>query len=313
MLIEVKVVALNPVDYYQRDFGMMVPTYPAVIGSDVAGIVAAVGSEVHTSLAVGSRVLAFASAFFQNGSPDHGAFQKLTLAPWEGVIAIPDDLSFESAAMLPLAAYTALTAWVAVDIPLETRYNPSDNQAVLIWGASSSVGSVSVQSAKAMGFTIYATASAQHHDYIKQLGADAVFDYKSPGVVTQIVNKVKSDGVRLHTAHAVVDGALQPILDVLKHVKGDAAAKVTHSPLLPENHPTLDDTMIVFNQPDMDSAARNKHLYKIFHEWVAPGLRSGAVVPSPRLQIEAGGLAGINAALEKLKAGVSATKIVVPI
>jgi hypothetical protein len=63
----------------------------------------------------------------------------------------------------------------------------------------------------------------------------------------------------------------------------------------------------------MGSAVRNKHLYKIFHEWVAPGLKSGAVVPSPRLQIEAGGLAGINAALEKLKAGVSATKIVVPI
>jgi NADPH:quinone reductase-like Zn-dependent oxidoreductase len=313
ILVEVKAVALNPVDHYQRDFGMMVPTYPAVVGSDVAGIVAEIGSEVKTSLTVGSRVLAFASGFFQNGSPDHGAFQKLTLAPWEGVIPIPDDLSFEQAAMLPLATWTALTAWVSIDIPLDTRYNPSDKQAVLIWGASSSVGSVSVQSAKALGFTVYATASPQHHDYIKQLGADAVFDYKSPVVVTEIVNQVKADGLTLHTAHAVVDGALQPILDVLEHVKGDAHAKVVHSPVLPKDHPTLANTTIVFNLPEMDTAARNKHLYKLFHEWLAPGLKSGAVVPSPRLQVEYGGLEGVNLALDKLKAGVSCTKIVVPI
>jgi NADPH:quinone reductase-like Zn-dependent oxidoreductase len=313
ILIEVKAIALNPVDHYQRDFGMMVPTYPAVVGSDVAGIVTEIGSDVKTSLAVGSRVLAFASGFFQNGSPDHGAFQKLTLAPWEGVIPIPNELSYEHAAMLPLAAYTALTAWVAINIPLDTRHDQSDKQAILIWGASSSVGSVSVQSAKALGFRVYATASTQHHDYIKQLGADAVFDYKSPVVVTQIVNQVKADGVNLHTAHAVVDGALQPILDVLEHVKGDAPAKVVHSPILPEGHPTLANTTIVFNLPDMDTAARNHHLFKVFHEWLAPGLHTGTVVPSPRLQVEHGGLEGLNLALDKLKAGVSCTKIVVPV
>jgi NADPH:quinone reductase-like Zn-dependent oxidoreductase len=313
ILIEVKAVALNPVDYYQRDFGMMVQSYPAVLGSDVAGIVAEIGSDVETSLSVGRRVLAFASGFFQNGSPDQGAFQKLTLAPWQCVVPIPDDLSFEKASMLPLAALTALSGWVTIDIPLDTRYSPSDKQAILIWGAASSVGSVSVQAAKALGFIIYATASAQHHEYIKQLGADAVFDYKSPVVVTQIINQVKADGAKLHTAHAVVDGALQPILDVLEHVKGDAPAKVIHSPVLPKDHPTLANTTIVFNLPDMDTATRHKHFYKVFHQWLAPGLRSGAVVPSPRLQVEYGGLEGVDMALDKLKAGVSCTKLVLTI
>lgn len=314
VLIEVKAVALNPVDYYQRDFGMPpVPIYPAVIGSDTAGIVAKVGSNVKIAPPVGSRAIAFASSFYQDGSPNHGAFQKLTLAQSEGVIALPDAISFEEGATLPLASLTALTAWTTIGIPLDTRYSASDKQAVLIWGASSSVGSVAVQSARTLGFTVYATASPQHHAYIQKLGAHAVFDYKSSDVVSQIVSTAKKDGVHLTTAHAVVDGALQPILDVLKETKGDAPAKVAHSPMLPEGHPTLENTTIIFNFPTMEKADRDKHVYKVFHEWLAGGLKSGSVVPSPKVQVEGGGLEGLNPALDKLKAGVSGTKIVVPI
>lgn len=59
VLIEVKAVALNPVDYYQRDVGMPpVPIYPAIIGTDTSGIVAKVGSKVSTSSALYWRVAA---------------------------------------------------------------------------------------------------------------------------------------------------------------------------------------------------------------------------------------------------------------
>lgn len=314
ILIQVKAVALNPVDYYQRNFGMPpVPIYPAVVGSDTAGIIAKIGPSVKTSPPVGSRVIAFASSFYHNGSPNHGAFQQLTLAQSEGVISLPNNLTFEQGAILPLAALTACTAWTTIGIPLDTRYTPADKQAVLIWGASSSVGTLAVQSAKTLGFITYATASPHHHDYIKKLGAHAVFDYHSSDVVAQIVRAVQEDGVKLHTAHAVVDGALQPILDVLKEVKGDAPANVAHSPILPEDHPTLDNTTIIFNLPTMDTVTRGKHIYNIFHEWLAGGLKSGSIVPSPKPQVEGGGLEGLNPALDKLKAGVSGTKIVVSI
>lgn len=314
VLIEVKAVALNPVDYYQRDFGMPpVPIYPAVVGSDVAGLVAKVGSNVTTAPAPGSKVIAFASSFYQNGSPDHGAFQKYALAQSEGVIALPDALSFEEGAVFPLAVLTALTAWTTIGIPLDTRYAPEDKQAALIWGGASSVGSFAIQSAKTLGFTVYTTASPKHHDYLKKLGADAVFDYRSGDVVSQIVATAKKDGVKLHTAHCVVDGALQPTLDVLKETKGDALAKVAHSPVLPPDHPTLDNTEITFNFPSMDQAVRDKHIQQVFHGWLQDGLKSGSVVPSPTIQVEDGGLEGLNPALDKLKAGVSGTKIVVPI
>jgi NADPH:quinone reductase-like Zn-dependent oxidoreductase len=125
ILIEVKAVAINPVDYYQRDFGFPpIPNYPTVIGSDVAGIVAKVGSGVSTGLAPATRVIAFASGFYHDGSPDYGAFQKYVLAQAEGVIALPEDLSFEEGAVFPLAVLTALTAWTTIGISLDTRYTP---------------------------------------------------------------------------------------------------------------------------------------------------------------------------------------------
>lgn len=75
VLIETKAIAVNPVDYYQRDFGRPpTPIYPAVLGEDVAGLVVKVGSNVSDAPPPGSRILAFASSFYQNGSPDHGAF-----------------------------------------------------------------------------------------------------------------------------------------------------------------------------------------------------------------------------------------------
>jgi NADPH:quinone reductase-like Zn-dependent oxidoreductase len=314
VLIEVKAVALNPCDHFQRDYGTPpVPIYPAVIGSDTAGVVAKLGSNVTTVPGPGSRVIALASSFYQNGSPDHGAFQNYTLAQSETVIPLPDNLSFEQGAVFPLAALTALTAWTTIGIPIDTKYIPADKQAVLIWGASSSVGTFAVQSAKALGFTVYATASPTHHDLVRKLGANAVFDYRASNVVSQIVSAVKKDGVNLHTAHCVVDGALQPTLDILRETKGDAHAKVAHSPLLPENHPTLENTQISFNFPSLDEGARSKHFYEVFHVWLKAGLQSGEVVPSPNIKIEGGGLGGVHAALDKLKDGVSGTKIVVPI
>ncbi|KAL8655074.1 MAG: hypothetical protein Q9226_003180 [Calogaya cf. arnoldii] len=314
VLIQTKAIAVNPVDYYQRDFGRPpIPFYPAILGEDVAGIVVKVGSNVSDAPPPGSRVLAFASSFYQNGSPDHGAFQQYTLARSEGVTPLPDTLSFEEGAILPLAVLTALSAYTTLGIPLDTKYTPADKQAILIWGASSSVGSLAVQSAKTMGFTVYATAGAQNLEYVKTLGASAVFDYKSSDVISQIANKVKEDGVTLRTAHVVVDNALKQTLDVLKVTKGDGPAKVAHAALLPEDAPTLEGTEIKFTFPPTDPEERNKHIYKCFNVWLKDGLSSGTIVPSPRIQVVPGGLGGLNDALDILKAGVSGTKVVVSV
>ena len=314
ILIEVRAIALNPVDYFQRDLGMPpIPSYPAVVGSDVAGIVVKVGSHVVDAPPSGSRVTAFASSFYHGGSPDRGAFQKYVLAQSEGVITLPDKLSFREGAVFPLAVLTALSSWTTIGIPLGTKYAPQDKQAVLIWGGASSVGTFTVQSAKSMGFTVYTTASAKNHEYLKMLGADVVFDYKASDVVSQIKDTVKKDGVTLRTASCVVEGSLQPTLDVLGKTKGDAIAKVAHAPPLLPGAPTLEGVEIKFVLPPIDPAERSDHMYKCFHVWLRDGLDSGTVVPSPKVQVVAGGLEGLNKALDTLKAGVSGTKIVVEV
>ena len=314
VLVKVRAIAVNPVDRFQRDFGMPpVPSYPAVVGSDVAGLVVKVGSHVSSVPPSGSRVIAFASSFYQGGSPDHGAFQEYVLAPAEGVIALPEALSFEEGAVLPLAVLTALSGWTTIGIPLGTKYNPQDKQAVLIWGGASSVGTIAIQSACLMGFTVYTTASVKNHEYLKKLGAHAVFDYKANDAVSQVIDAAKKDGVALRTAYCVVEGSLQSTLEVLKTAKGDAVARVAHAPPLLPGAPTLKGAEIKFVSLPTDLAERTEHMYKCFHVWLQEGLNSGTVVPSPRVQVEAGGLEGLNKALDRIGAGVSGTKIVVQV
>ena len=237
----------------------------------------------------------------------------MVVARYEGVIPLPEKWTFEEGAIMPLAVLTALSAYTTLGIPLETKFNQADKQGILVWGASSSVGSMAVQSAKTMGYTVYATAGAQNLEYVKSLGASAAFDYKTSDVVEKIAAKAQSDGVTLRTAHVIVDGALQQTLDVLKITKGDGAAKVAHAPMLPEGAPTLEGTEIKFTFPPTDPEARNEHIFKCFQGWLKDGLATGAVVPSPRIQIVEGGIGGLNEALDVLSKGVSGTKVVVSV
>ncbi|KAL8870957.1 MAG: hypothetical protein Q9174_003116 [Haloplaca sp. 1 TL-2023] len=314
ILIETKAIAVNPVDYYQRDLGRPPnPFFPAVLGEDVAGIVVSCGSYVPNAPEPGTRVLAFASSFYQSGSADHGAFQKMVVARFEGVIPFPEKLTFEEGSIMPLAVLTALSAYTTLGMPLEKRISPVDKEGFLVWGASSSVGTFAVQTAKTMGYTVYATAGSHNLEYVKSLGASAAFDYKAGDVGEKIAAQAKADGVQLRTAHVCVEGALQQTLDVLKITKGDGAAKVAHAALLPEPMPTLEGTEIKFTFPPTDPEVRNKHILKCFHGWLKDGLATGAVVPSPRVRVIEGGLGGLNEALNELSKGVSGTKLVVSV
>ncbi|KAL2812664.1 chaperonin 10-like protein [Aspergillus cavernicola] len=313
LLIEVKAIAVNPVDYYQRDMGMPpVPIYPAIVGSDIAGIVVKAGPNVPDSAPKpGTRVTAFASSFYKAGAPDYGSFQKFVLANSEGVVPLPDTISFDKGAVFPLAVMTALSGWTTIGISLDTKYTPEQKQAVLLWGGATSVGTFAIQSAKQLGFTIYTTASQKHHEYLKSLGADRTFDYKTDDVVSQIVTAAQQDGVSLKTAQCLSPGTLQPILDVLKETKGEGLAKVAHAPPLLPGAPSLEGVEVTFVLPPMEESDRAQHTHRVFQGWLKEGIAEGTVVSSPHVQVQEGGLEGLNLALDTLKQGVSGTKIVV--
>jgi NADPH:quinone reductase-like Zn-dependent oxidoreductase len=135
------------------------------LGSDVAGVVEAVGPNV-TRFRHGDRV--FADLF----SAGQGSFAELVSAPEKAFLPIPESLTFEAAATLPHSAILALQG-------LRDRRGRSVGRGakVLIGGASGNVGPFAVQIAKSMGAEVTGVARTEKVDFVRSLGADHVIDY----------------------------------------------------------------------------------------------------------------------------------------
>jgi NADPH:quinone reductase-like Zn-dependent oxidoreductase len=128
-------------------------------GTDVAGIVEAVGPEV-TGFAPGDEVFGVAA----------GSFADFTLASSEkGLAHKPAGVSFAEAAVIPISGSTALQGLRAGGVAAGTR--------VLVLGASGGVGSFAVQVAKVSGAHVTGVASTNKLDLVRDLGADEVLDY----------------------------------------------------------------------------------------------------------------------------------------
>ena len=135
-------------------------------GSDVAGVVEAVGPGVET-LAVGDRVFGMAST---------GSFAEYAVASAGGLLVIPAGLSDAAAASIPVAGVTALQG-------LRDHGGVQRGQRVLINGAAGGVGTFAVQLAVAMGAEVTAVCSGRNVDMVRRLGASRVVDYQTEDVV----------------------------------------------------------------------------------------------------------------------------------
>jgi NADPH:quinone reductase-like Zn-dependent oxidoreductase len=169
VLVKVKAASVNPLDWhYMRGSpyamrlmsGIGAPDNPSM-GVDFAGTVISVGSNV-TRFKSGDAVFGGRS----------GAFGEYLVIPESRAVALkPDNVSFEDAAAVPIAAVTALQA-------LRDKGRLKPGQKVLINGASGGVGTYAVQIAKAMGAEVHGVCSTRNVDMVKSIGADRVFDYK---------------------------------------------------------------------------------------------------------------------------------------
>ena len=311
ILIKVSSIALNPIDVYQRDAGFFITHYPGVFGSDIAGTIVSVGSSVPASAPkAGTRVAAFAHCFFTGGAPDYGAFQTHVLVPAESVTVLPDTMSFNEGALLPMAVMTAWGGWYTIGIPRDTQYKPEDKKGMLVWGGASSIGTAAIQSATKLGFQVYTTASPKNHSYLKELGAKQCFDYKDADVVSKIVTAAKKDGLTLDKAFDAA-GQTQECLDILKEFA--PGAKLASATPLPDGHPTAEGVEIKFVMAPDGEEARNEHFAFVMGTWLTPRLANGEFVPAPKIQVVGKGLEKINEGLEILKAKVSGVKLVVEI
>jgi NADPH:quinone reductase-like Zn-dependent oxidoreductase len=224
VVVQVRAVAVNPVDGIPGlAYRLILPwlTFPAVIGGDVAGEVVEAGADV-TRLRPGDRVLGHALGLERSRNrAAEGAFQKYTVLMQHMVSQIPDDLSFEQAAVLPLALSVAATGVFQQDhlaLPLPATAPADRGETVLVWGGSTSVGSNAIQLARCAGYQVIATASPRNFGYVRSLGAAAAVDYHSRTAVNEII-KALGDSPLAGTL-AIGSGSLQAALSIASKVPG---------------------------------------------------------------------------------------------
>jgi alcohol dehydrogenase len=167
VLIEVHAASINPADSMLRAGymqSMVKLQFPATMGSDVAGVVVAAGSDA-VSLKVGDRV--YGSAGFVSGGS--GAFAEYAAATAGRVARLPAGQTFVQAAALPLAGVSALQA-------IEEQLQLRAGSRILIHGGAGGIGSLAIQIAKRAGAYVASTCHGGVASFVRNLGADEVID-----------------------------------------------------------------------------------------------------------------------------------------
>ena len=185
VLVRVHVATVNRTDcgfraahpFIVRFFSGLTKPRRTILGSEFAGVIEAVGSQV-TTFEVGDRVFGYSE-------PRFGAHAEYLAVPEGGPIAtIPEHLTFEQAAPSTEGSHYALGLIRAAGIP--------GGQRVMVYGATGAIGSAAVQLLKEMGAVVTAVCDTANVDMVAQLGADRVIDrtttdFTSEGPVYDVV------------------------------------------------------------------------------------------------------------------------------
>lgn len=163
VLVKVKACGVNPVDWKSTVHGYF--QMPYTVGTDISGIIEAVGNEV-SDYKVGDEIIGSLEWATQGAFAEYVATEPKYIAPK------PKNLSFEEAAAVPLVS---LTAWQG----LFDKLNLQKGQKILVQAAAGGVGIFAVQFAKWKGAQIIGIASPKNETFLKNLGVDGIIDYKT--------------------------------------------------------------------------------------------------------------------------------------
>ena len=177
--IAVKAAGINFADLMARS-GMYpdAPKPPCVVGYEVAGEVDSVGPGVD-SVAVGDRVMA---------GTRFGGYAELVAVPADSIIALPESLSFEEGAAIPVNYGTAYAGLVIMG-------GIKQGERALLHAAAGGVGIAATQIAKRNGAVVFGTASASKHEAIRANGVDHPIDYRNNDFAAEVMAITDGDGV----------------------------------------------------------------------------------------------------------------------
>lgn len=171
ILVDIKASGVNPVDWKIREGYMqqiMPLQFPSTLGMDFSGVVKQVEEDAHSDFKQGDEVYGQASIF----SGGAGAFAELALASKDSIAHKPKTLNYLEAAALPLVG---VSAWQA----LVEHIRLSKDKKVLVQGGAGGIGSIAIQLAKHLGAFVATTVSTDDKQFVQELGADQVIDYKT--------------------------------------------------------------------------------------------------------------------------------------
>jgi len=185
VLVRLAAASVNPADCFFRQLGGYIDgPQPLVLGHDGAGTVEAVGASVKT-VKPGDRV-AFCNGGI-GGTP--GTYAHHAVVPAEQLARIPDTVSFETAAALPLVS---ITAWES----LYDRARLQAHEHALIHAGAGGTGHVAVQLARLKGARVAATVSSAEKAKIAQsLGAERAIDYRNEDFAAAALDWTKGAGI----------------------------------------------------------------------------------------------------------------------
>lgn len=340
IVVRNRAVAVNPVDRLLPTIGDFVfpwLQYPVVPGSDLAGEVVEVGSNV-TRFRVGDRVLGHALGIEKGRSASaEGAFQSFTIVLEHMASPLPASLSFEEAAVLPLGLSTAACGLFQRDfigLPPPVMHPEPINETILVWGGSTSVGSNAIQLARAAGYDVVATASSHNFEYVKRLGAHAVIDYRSPDAISKLTALLQ--GRRVAGMMAIGAGSAAACLKVATACTGRRFIATTTPPVSFDEVPRgkgrmrkllpimtrvlLGNVGLMLKARQLGISMRmiwggslwaNEVGPMIYQDFLPTALAEQRYKAAPAPQVVGNGLEQLPVAVELHRKGVSARKLVV--
>ncbi|KAF8309135.1 GroES-like protein [Clavulina sp. PMI_390] len=302
VLIKVHAVALNPVDAlitrvpWSFIKSMPLPVklpeepIPLVIGVDMAGEVVAIGPGVET-LAIGDRVTAAGKTADNNCQ----AFQQYAVTLAKYTSKIPNTMSFDAAATISLTFKTAVTGMFlgsGISPPWEGGAGKEAGNSIIVVGGSTSVGQYGIQLAKLAGYsTIIATASSDHAEYLKSIGATHVVGHDTSAASYTALASTTNNPITAAFLAITTEDYLTTALSILPPKTGKL---IISMPQLAEVATKLGapygiTPSVMFGTP---YAERTKDFIAEANTALTGYLADGSIVPN-RVQLLPGGLAGI--------------------
>lgn len=312
ILVRARAIACNPIDWKIQEWSLFMTRYPIVLGADVAGEVVAVGPDI-TRLSVGDRVTGYAGVYYTQDI-DQGAWQTYSLLPELATCKLPTSMTFEQAASFPMGmAAAAVALFNVLQLPRAPVAKESSN-GLLVWGAASSVGASAVQIAALSGWKVIATASPQHHKWLRRLGATAIFDYRDPDVVDKIRRASKASGLVLRKAVDSIseESTIRLVAAALEAAGCDGGCIATMVPR-PVGEAVPEGVEISLTGASRHGTDLKELGRWFFTEWLEKHLADGSVIAAPEIEIVEGGIRAAQKVFDLLKAGVSGKKLVVSV